>query len=64
MTVFYPVCVEWGSTKTGEQEDMIMTALNCVLRVPQYLHQERRFDIRVLVSVVITQVSHCSHGFG
>uniref|UniRef100_A0A8C7UN86 Wings apart-like protein homolog n=1 Tax=Oncorhynchus mykiss TaxID=8022 RepID=A0A8C7UN86_ONCMY len=39
---------EWGSTKTGEQEDMIMTALNCVLRVPQYLHQERRFDIRVL----------------
>uniref|UniRef100_A0A4W5M1W5 WAPL cohesin release factor n=1 Tax=Hucho hucho TaxID=62062 RepID=A0A4W5M1W5_9TELE len=40
---------EWGSTKTGEQEDMIMTALNCVLRVPQYLHQERRFDIRVLL---------------
>ncbi|KAJ7987630.1 hypothetical protein DPEC_G00328470 [Dallia pectoralis] len=39
---------EWGSTKTGEQEDMIMTALNCVLRVPQYLPQERRFDIRVL----------------
>uniref|UniRef100_A0A6Q2XP78 Wings apart-like protein homolog n=1 Tax=Esox lucius TaxID=8010 RepID=A0A6Q2XP78_ESOLU len=39
---------EWGSTKTGEQEDMIMTALNCVLRVPQFLPQERRFDIRVL----------------
>ncbi|XP_068610520.1 wings apart-like protein homolog [Brachionichthys hirsutus] len=39
---------EWGSTKTGEQEDLIMTALNCVLKVPQYLPQERRFDIRVL----------------
>ncbi|KAK3529375.1 hypothetical protein QTP70_029486 [Hemibagrus guttatus] len=39
---------EWGSTKTGEQEDLIITALNCVLRVPQYLPQEQRFDIRVL----------------
>ncbi|KAM4624546.1 wings apart-like protein homolog [Polymixia lowei] len=39
---------EWGSTKTGEQEDLIETALNCVLRVPQYLPQEQRFDIRVL----------------
>uniref|UniRef100_A0A3B4Y3P8 WAPL cohesin release factor n=1 Tax=Seriola lalandi dorsalis TaxID=1841481 RepID=A0A3B4Y3P8_SERLL len=40
---------EWGSTKTGEQEDLIVTALNCVLRVPQYLPQEQRFDIRVLL---------------
>ncbi|KAJ4940187.1 hypothetical protein JOQ06_026496 [Pogonophryne albipinna] len=39
---------EWGSTKTGEQEDLILTALNCVLKVPQYLPQEQRFDIRVL----------------
>ncbi|XP_028331153.1 wings apart-like protein homolog isoform X2 [Gouania willdenowi] len=39
---------EWGSTKTGEQEDLIMTALNCVLKVPQFLPQEQRFDIRVL----------------
>uniref|UniRef100_A0A3P9KGP3 Wings apart-like protein homolog n=1 Tax=Oryzias latipes TaxID=8090 RepID=A0A3P9KGP3_ORYLA len=39
---------EWGSTKTGEQQDLISTALNCVLRVPQYLPQEQRFDIRVL----------------
>uniref|UniRef100_UPI0037E74980 wings apart-like protein homolog n=1 Tax=Semicossyphus pulcher TaxID=241346 RepID=UPI0037E74980 len=39
---------EWGSTKTGEQQDLIMTALNCVLKVPQYLPQEQRFDIRVL----------------
>lgn len=45
------VCgAEWGSTKTGEQKDLIVTALNCVLKVPQYLPQERRFDIRVLVS--------------
>uniref|UniRef100_A0A8D3EDP4 WAPL cohesin release factor n=1 Tax=Scophthalmus maximus TaxID=52904 RepID=A0A8D3EDP4_SCOMX len=40
---------EWGSTKTGEQEDLLVTALNCVLRVPQYLPQEQRFDIRVLL---------------
>uniref|UniRef100_A0A3B3R4F4 WAPL cohesin release factor a n=1 Tax=Paramormyrops kingsleyae TaxID=1676925 RepID=A0A3B3R4F4_9TELE len=40
---------EWGSTKTGEQEGLIITALNCVLRVPQYLPQEQRFDIRVLL---------------
>ncbi|XP_062330427.1 wings apart-like protein homolog [Osmerus eperlanus] len=39
---------EWGSTKTGEQEDFLVTALNCVLRAPQYLAQEQRFDIRVL----------------
>lgn len=39
---------EWGSTKTGEQDDLITTALNCVLKVPQYLPQEQRFDIRVL----------------
>uniref|UniRef100_A0A671STG7 Wings apart-like protein homolog n=1 Tax=Sinocyclocheilus anshuiensis TaxID=1608454 RepID=A0A671STG7_9TELE len=39
---------EWGSTKTGEQEELMSTALNCVVRVPQYLPQERRFDIRVL----------------
>uniref|UniRef100_A0A4W4H954 Wings apart-like protein homolog n=1 Tax=Electrophorus electricus TaxID=8005 RepID=A0A4W4H954_ELEEL len=39
---------EWGSTKAGEQEDLIITALNCVLTVPQYLPQEQRFDIRVL----------------
>ncbi|XP_077406676.1 wings apart-like protein homolog [Vanacampus margaritifer] len=39
---------EWGSTKTGEQDHLIETALNCVLRVPQYFPQEKRFDIRVL----------------
>ncbi|XP_051925498.1 wings apart-like protein homolog [Hippocampus zosterae] len=39
---------EWGSTKTGQQDDLIRTALNCVLRVPQYFPQEKRFDIRVL----------------
>ncbi|KAM6956221.1 wings apart-like protein homolog [Aplochiton taeniatus] len=39
---------EWGSTKTGEQEDLIVTALSCVLRVPRYIPQEQRFDVRVL----------------
>lgn len=40
---------EWGSTKTGEQDQLIITALNCVLRVPRYIPQEQRFDVRVLV---------------
>lgn len=40
---------EWGSTKTGEQEQLIVSALNCVLRVPRYIPQEQRFDVRVLV---------------
>uniref|UniRef100_A0A7N6AA89 Wings apart-like protein homolog n=1 Tax=Anabas testudineus TaxID=64144 RepID=A0A7N6AA89_ANATE len=40
---------EWGSTKTGEQEQLIVTALNCVLRVPRYIPQEQRFDVRVLL---------------
>uniref|UniRef100_A0A8C7MT43 Wings apart-like protein homolog n=1 Tax=Oncorhynchus kisutch TaxID=8019 RepID=A0A8C7MT43_ONCKI len=39
---------EWGSTKTGVQDRLIITALNCVLRVPRYIPQEQRFDIRVL----------------
>ncbi|XP_014438433.1 wings apart-like protein homolog isoform X3 [Tupaia chinensis] len=39
---------EWGSTKTGEQDGLIGTALDCVLQVPKYLPQEQRFDIRVL----------------
>ncbi|KAJ8013946.1 hypothetical protein DPEC_G00035130 [Dallia pectoralis] len=39
---------EWGSTKTGEQDHLIITALNCVLLVPRYIPQEQRFDIRVL----------------
>lgn len=43
------VLAEWGSTKTGEQEHLILTALNCVLRVPRYIPAEQRFDVRVLV---------------
>ncbi|XP_067311542.1 wings apart-like protein homolog [Pseudorasbora parva] len=39
---------EWGSTKTGEQDGLLLTALDCVLKVPRYLPQEQRFDIRVL----------------
>uniref|UniRef100_A0A9J8CCP3 Wings apart-like protein homolog n=1 Tax=Cyprinus carpio carpio TaxID=630221 RepID=A0A9J8CCP3_CYPCA len=35
-------------TKTGEQDGLIQTALDCVLKVPRYLPQEQRFDIRVL----------------
>uniref|UniRef100_A0A8C1WBQ9 Wings apart-like protein homolog n=1 Tax=Cyprinus carpio TaxID=7962 RepID=A0A8C1WBQ9_CYPCA len=40
--------LEWGSTKTGEQDGLIQTALDSVLKVPRYLPQEQRFDIRVL----------------
>uniref|UniRef100_A0A8C1QUH9 WAPL cohesin release factor a n=1 Tax=Cyprinus carpio TaxID=7962 RepID=A0A8C1QUH9_CYPCA len=36
-------------TKTGEQDGLIQTALDCVLKVPRYLPQEQRFDIRVLL---------------
>ncbi|EHB05497.1 Wings apart-like protein-like protein [Heterocephalus glaber] len=39
---------EWSSTKTGEQDGLIGTAVNCVLEVPKYLPQEQRSDLRVL----------------
>ncbi|KAK2495740.1 hypothetical protein MC885_005452 [Smutsia gigantea] len=39
---------ERGSIKTGEQDGLIGTAMNCVLQVPKYPPQEQRFDIRVL----------------
>ena len=49
--ILFPFSIlEWGSTKTGEQDGLIGTAMNCVLQVPKYLPQEQRFDIRVLVS--------------
>ncbi|KAM3859529.1 wings apart-like protein homolog [Diretmus argenteus] len=52
---------EWGSTKTGEQENLIETALNSVLKVPQYLPQEQRFDIRVLgLGLLINLVEYSS----
>ncbi|XP_041645479.1 wings apart-like protein homolog [Cheilinus undulatus] len=52
---------EWGSTKTGEQEQLIVTALNCVLRVPRYLPQEQRFDVRVLgLGLLINLVEYSS----
>lgn len=48
------VCLtEWGSTKTGEQDELIVTVLSSVLKVPQFLPQEQRFDIRVLVRLYI-----------
>uniref|UniRef100_A0A2K6AA95 Wings apart-like protein homolog n=1 Tax=Mandrillus leucophaeus TaxID=9568 RepID=A0A2K6AA95_MANLE len=49
---------EWGSTKTGEQDGLIGTALNCVLQVPKYLPQEQRFDIRVLLLLILTSFYH------
>ncbi|XP_072347468.1 wings apart-like protein homolog [Scyliorhinus torazame] len=50
---------EWGSTKTGEQDDLISTTMNCVLQVPQYIPQEQRFDIRVLgLGLLINLVEH------
>uniref|UniRef100_A0A3B4AH79 Wings apart-like protein homolog n=1 Tax=Periophthalmus magnuspinnatus TaxID=409849 RepID=A0A3B4AH79_9GOBI len=52
---------EWGSTKTGEQELLIVTALNCVLRVPRYIPPEQRFDIRVLgLGLLINLVEYSS----
>uniref|UniRef100_A0A3B3YL85 Wings apart-like protein homolog n=1 Tax=Poecilia mexicana TaxID=48701 RepID=A0A3B3YL85_9TELE len=52
---------EWGSTKTGEQEQLIDTALNCVLRVPRYIPQEQRFDVRVLgLGLLINLVEYSS----
>lgn len=47
---------EWGSTKTGEQDGLIGTALNCVLQVPKFLPQEQRFDIRVLVRKTVLKM--------
>ncbi|XP_057703647.1 wings apart-like protein homolog [Corythoichthys intestinalis] len=52
---------EWGSTKTGEQEELIVTALNCVLRVPRFIPQEQRFDVRVLgLGLLINLVEYSS----
>uniref|UniRef100_A0A7N8WQD1 Wings apart-like protein homolog n=1 Tax=Mastacembelus armatus TaxID=205130 RepID=A0A7N8WQD1_9TELE len=52
---------EWGSTKTGEQDQLIATALNCVLRVPRYIPQEQRFDVRVLgLGLLINLVEYSS----
>ncbi|XP_037127356.1 wings apart-like protein homolog [Syngnathus acus] len=52
---------EWGSTKTGEQDQLIVTALNCVLRVPRYIPQEQRFDVRVLgLGLLINLVEYSS----
>lgn len=52
---------EWGSTKTGEQDQLIVTALNCVLLVPRYIPQEQRFDVRVLgLGLLINLVEYSS----
>lgn len=62
MRVF--LSAEWGSTKTGEQEQLIVTALNCVLQVPRYIPQEQRFDVRVLVRFSSTLQNIFSHSVG
>uniref|UniRef100_A0A8B9L0I6 Wings apart-like protein homolog n=1 Tax=Astyanax mexicanus TaxID=7994 RepID=A0A8B9L0I6_ASTMX len=52
---------EWGSTKTGEQDQLIITALNCVLKVPRFIPPEQRFDIRVLgLGLLINLVEYSS----
>lgn len=52
---------EWGSTKMGEQDELIVTVLNSVLKVPQFLPQEQRFDIRVLgLGLLINLVEYSS----
>ncbi|XP_076833743.1 wings apart-like protein homolog [Brachyhypopomus gauderio] len=52
---------EWGSTKTGEQDELLLTALNCVLKVPRFLPPEQRFDIRVLgLGLLINLVEYSS----
>ncbi|XP_062863116.1 wings apart-like protein homolog [Trichomycterus rosablanca] len=52
---------EWGSTKTGEQDGLMMTLLNCVLKVPHFLPQDQRFDIRVLgLGLLINLVEYSS----
>ncbi|XP_077999343.1 wings apart-like protein homolog [Glandiceps talaboti] len=50
---------EWGSTKMGEKEGLISTALCCVLQAPQYLPNEQRFDVLVLsLGLLINLVEH------
>ncbi|XP_070545501.1 wings apart-like protein homolog [Ptychodera flava] len=50
---------EWGSTKMGEKEGLISTALCCVLQAPQYVPPSQRFDILVLsLGLLINLVEH------
>ena len=44
---------EWGSMKVGEQTGVISTTLRCVLHGPQHLPREQRFDLLVLVRIVV-----------
>ncbi|CAH1795155.1 unnamed protein product, partial [Owenia fusiformis] len=39
---------EWGSSKVGEQKDVLQTVLLCVLHTPQYVPSDQRFDLLVL----------------
>nr|XP_054773584.1 wings apart-like protein homolog [Lytechinus pictus] len=50
---------EWGSMKVGEQEGLMLTTLQCVLQMPQYICKDQRFDVLVLsLGLLINLVEH------
>ena len=42
---------EFACTKVGEQEDFINTVLTAILQTPQYVPQDLRYYILILVSI-------------
>jgi hypothetical protein len=42
---------EFACTKVGEQEDFINTVLTAILQTPQYVPQDLRYDVLILVSI-------------
>ncbi|XP_072165383.1 wings apart-like protein homolog [Diadema setosum] len=50
---------EWGSMKVGEQDGLMATTLQCVLRMPQFICKDQRFDVLVLsLGLLINLVEH------
>jgi len=50
---------ELGSSKTGQQEDLVQTVLKTILHLPQFVPVEQRFDILVLgLGLLINMVEH------
>lgn len=43
--------IEFACTKVGEQDDFINTVLTAILQTPQYVPQDLRYDILILVSI-------------
>lgn len=39
-----------GATKVGQMDGFIRTLLSCIFRLPQFVPQNHRFDLLVLVS--------------